>query len=58
MNARARTELARAGYDPDPYYGTAADFARVLALLETGMAHLVAQLAADPAIGAVPELPG
>jgi protein-tyrosine phosphatase len=115
MNARARTELARGGYDgeahrarqfdrswlaerdlilamdaanlrdlraqapapaagrirlfgeiaalggqdvPDPYYGTAADFARVLALLETGMAHLVAQLAADPAIGAVPQLPG
>jgi protein-tyrosine phosphatase len=115
MNARARTELARGGYDgeahrarqfdpswlaerdlilamdaanlrdlraqapaadadrirlfgeiaglggqdvPDPYYGTAADFARVLALLETGMAHLVAQLAADPAIGAAPKLPG
>ena len=29
---------------PDPYSGTAADFARVLNLLETGMARLVAQL--------------
>jgi protein-tyrosine phosphatase len=29
---------------PDPYYGTADDFARVLNLLETGMAGLVAQL--------------
>ncbi len=31
---------------PDPYYGTAADFARVRAMLETGMAHLAADLAA------------
>jgi protein-tyrosine phosphatase len=29
---------------PDPYYGTDADFARVLALLETGMANLAGQL--------------
>jgi protein-tyrosine phosphatase len=29
---------------PDPYYGDAADFARVLDLLETGMANLVQQL--------------
>ncbi len=29
---------------PDPYYGDAADFARVLNLLETGMANLVQQL--------------
>ena len=29
---------------PDPYYGTDADFARVLALLETGMSRLTAQL--------------
>jgi protein-tyrosine-phosphatase len=29
---------------PDPYYGTDADFARVLAMLETGMARLAAQL--------------
>jgi protein-tyrosine phosphatase len=29
---------------PDPYYGTEADFARVLALLETGMANLTSQL--------------
>jgi protein-tyrosine phosphatase len=29
---------------PDPYYGSAADFARVLDLLETGMARLVTQL--------------
>jgi protein-tyrosine phosphatase len=29
---------------PDPYYGTAADFAGVLALLETGMSRLAAQL--------------
>jgi protein-tyrosine phosphatase len=35
---------------PDPYYGDQADFARVLALLETGMSHLVALLKADPEI--------
>jgi protein-tyrosine phosphatase len=29
---------------PDPYYGTEADFARVLALLEAGAANLVEQL--------------
>jgi protein-tyrosine phosphatase len=29
---------------PDPYYGTAADFAGVLTLLETGMSRLAAQL--------------
>ncbi len=29
---------------PDPYYGTGADFARVLALLETGMSRLAARL--------------
>ena len=29
---------------PDPYYGTGADFARVLELLETGMSRLAAQL--------------
>lgn len=29
---------------PDPYYGSAADFAHVLALLEKGMSHLVQQL--------------
>jgi len=29
---------------PDPYYGSDADFARVLALMETGMASLTAQL--------------
>jgi protein-tyrosine phosphatase len=33
---------------PDPYYGTGADFARVLALLEKGMSHLVLQLAELP----------
>jgi protein-tyrosine phosphatase len=31
---------------PDPYYGTDADFARVLAMLESGMATIVAQLRA------------
>jgi len=31
---------------PDPYYGSADDFAHVRALLEEGMAHLVSQLAA------------
>jgi protein-tyrosine phosphatase len=35
---------------PDPYYGDQADFARVLALLETGMSHLVKLLLADPEI--------
>ena len=35
---------------PDPYYGDQADFARVLALLESGMEHLVALIKADPAI--------
>ncbi len=30
---------------PDPYYGTAEDFARVLAMFEDGMPRLVAQLA-------------
>jgi protein-tyrosine phosphatase len=29
---------------PDPYYGTEADFALVLAMLETGMARLAARL--------------
>ena len=29
---------------PDPYYGSDVDFARVLALLETGMSRLAAQL--------------
>jgi protein-tyrosine phosphatase len=37
---------------PDPYYGDQADFARVLALLETGMSRLVALLQADPEISA------
>ena len=31
---------------PDPYFGNAADFAGVLALLESGMARLVDQLRA------------
>ncbi|HEY0936908.1 MAG TPA: hypothetical protein VGD91_24630 [Trebonia sp.] len=31
---------------PDPYYGTAADFARVRAMLESGTARLVPALAA------------
>jgi protein-tyrosine phosphatase len=35
---------------PDPYYGDQADFARVLALLESGMSHLVALIQADPEI--------
>ena len=35
---------------PDPYYGDQADFARVRALLETGMSHLVALIQADPEI--------
>jgi protein-tyrosine phosphatase len=29
---------------PDPYYGDDAEFASVLAMLETGMSHLVARL--------------
>jgi protein-tyrosine phosphatase len=29
---------------PDPYYGGDAEFASVLAMLETGMSHLVARL--------------
>ena len=33
---------------PDPYGGSAEDFADVLALLESGMSHLVAQLSAMP----------
>jgi protein-tyrosine phosphatase len=37
---------------PDPYYGDQSDFARVRALLETGMEHLVALIQADPAISA------
>jgi protein-tyrosine phosphatase len=32
---------------PDPYFGNAADFAGVLALLESGMARLVHQLRAE-----------
>jgi len=35
---------------PDPYQGSAADFARVLALLESGMPRLVARLSAIPEI--------
>jgi protein-tyrosine phosphatase len=34
---------------PDPYNGTAADFAHVRAMLETGMARIVAALTALPA---------
>jgi protein-tyrosine phosphatase len=37
---------------PDPYYGTADDFASVRALLEKGMSRLVSQLAAMPEISA------
>jgi protein-tyrosine phosphatase len=37
---------------PDPYEGSAADFADVLALLESGMQRLVAQLTAMPEISA------
>jgi len=37
---------------PDPYYGSADDFAYVRALLEKGMSHLVSQLAAMPEISA------
>ena len=39
---------------PDPYYGDQADFARVLALIETGMEHLVELLLADPEISGQP----
>lgn len=35
---------------PDPYDGTAADFARVLALLEEGASHLVSELGKLPGI--------
>jgi len=35
---------------PDPYQGSVADFARVLALLESGMPRLVARLRAIPEI--------
>jgi protein-tyrosine phosphatase len=45
--ARIRLFGEIAGLDgrdvPDPYFGDPADFARVLALLESGMARLVAQ---------------
>jgi protein-tyrosine phosphatase len=37
---------------PDPYYGTTEDFAGVLALLEKGMASLVAQLKQMPQLNA------
>jgi protein-tyrosine phosphatase len=39
-------EIAALGGEdvPDPYYGSADDFARVLAMLESGMSHLAAQL--------------
>ena len=37
---------------PDPYCGSADDFAYVRALLEKGMSHLVAQLAAMPEVSA------
>ena len=37
---------------PDPYYGSADDFAYVRALLEKGMSHLVSQLVALPGISA------
>ena len=39
---------------PDPYYGDQADFARVLAILETGLSHLVKLLLADPEISGQP----
>jgi protein-tyrosine phosphatase len=39
---------------PDPYYGDQSDFATVLALLETGMSHLVALIKADPEISPEP----
>jgi hypothetical protein len=35
---------------PDPYYGDQSDFARVRAMLETGMSRLVALIQADPQI--------
>ena len=37
---------------PDPYYGGDADFASVLAMLETGMSHLVARLKELPELSA------
>jgi protein-tyrosine phosphatase len=37
---------------PDPYYAGDAAFASVLAMLETGMSHLVARLTAFPEISA------
>ena len=37
---------------PDPYGGSAADFAHVLALLESGMSRIVADLRAMPQISA------
>ena len=53
--ARIRLFGEIAGLDgqdvPDPYYGTAADFARVLSLLEEGASHLVSGL---PAITETP----
>ena len=33
---------------PDPYYGGDADFASVLAMLESGLSHLVARLKEFP----------
>ena len=39
---------------PDPYSGDQADFARVLALIEGGMSHLVKLLLADPEISGQP----
>jgi protein-tyrosine phosphatase len=39
---------------PDPYYGDQSDFARVRALLETGMKHLVELMLADPEISGQP----
>jgi protein-tyrosine phosphatase len=54
--ARIRLFGEIAGLDsrdvPDPYEGSAADFADVLALLESGMQRLVAQLTAMPEISA------
>ncbi len=45
--------VGQSGQDvPDPYGGSAADFAHVLALLETGMSRLVSQLKAMPQISA------
>jgi protein-tyrosine phosphatase len=54
--ARIRLFGEIAGLDgqdvPDPYYGSAADFARVLALLEKGASRLVAELTELPEISA------